>query len=292
MQDFDYMAPGSVDEAVAYLAEYGERASVLAGGTDVIVQLREGLKQAELVVDIKKIPELNELSWTADGGLYLGACTPCFKIYENAELLQKFPGLADAARIIGGWQIQSRASIGGNLCNSSPAADSVPALIAYDAMAEIAGPTGRRNIPVAEFCTGPGKNVLQTGDLLVAIVLPGEPAKTGCAYQRFIPRNEMDIAVVGVASFVELDDSGNISKARIAMGAVGPTVIQARKAASHLIGKQPSEELFAEAGKLAAEEATPISDMRGTVEFRKNLATVLTKRTLAIAIERATANNG
>lgn len=290
MQDFDYAAPISTNEAVQLLADPAHKAVVLAGGTDILVLLRERRRRATLVVDVKKIAELNELATTAEGGLFLGAAVPCSRIYREAALVEKFPALVDAAKIIGGWQIQSRASVGGNLCNASPAADSIPPLIAYDAFAEIAGLGGRRQMPVAEFCSGIGKNVLARGELLVAIVLPASAPRSGAAYERFIPRNEMDIAVASAASFVQLDAQGNVSKARIVLGAVAPAAVRATEAEAVLIGQPPGETLFAKAGDLAQQAAAPIDDMRGTVEYRKHLCGVLTRRTLAKAVERAQAN--
>ncbi len=290
MKDFEYTAPTGLDEALGLLEKHGPRAKLLAGGTDIIVQLREGLREADVVVDVKKIPELTQMSYSADEGLTLGAAVPCYRIYEQAEVVAAYPGLCDAAHIIGGWQIQSRASVGGNLCNSSPAADSIPPLIAYQAVAQIAGPGGRREVRVAEFCTAPGKNVLQPGELLVALKLPAQPAKSAAAYQRFIPRNEMDIAVVGAASWVQLDDAGEtIQSARIALAAIAPTPVVAQTASDFLSGKPANEKSFAQAGELAKEAASPIDDMRGTTEYRVHLAGVLTKRTLAIAVERAKA---
>ena len=291
MKDFEYAAPTALADAVGLLEKHGPRAKLLAGGTDIIVQLREGLREADVVVDVKKIPELTELAYAADAGLKLGAATPCYKIYEHPEVAKAYPGLCDAAHIIGGWQIQSRASVGGNLCNSSPAADSVPPLIAYQAVAHIAGPGGTRDVPVAEFCTGPGKNVLQPGEMLVSLSLPPQSTNSGCAYQRFIPRNEMDIAVAGAASWVQLDDAGEtIQSARVALAAIAPTPVLAQEAMDFLSGKPASEETFVQAGELAKKAARPISDMRGTDEYRVHLASVLTKRTLAMAVERAKAN--
>ena len=196
MKDFEYQTAATVDEAVSLLAARGERAKVLTGGTDLIVQLREGLREADLVVDVKKIPELMELAYDANSGLRLGAAVPCYRIYNDDEVASAYPALADSARIIGGWQIQSRASIGGNLCNSSPAADSIPTLIAYDVTCHLAGPQGRRTICVAQFCTAPGKNVLARGEIVTTLAFPPPAAHSGAAYLRFIPRNEMDIAVV------------------------------------------------------------------------------------------------
>ena len=207
MIDFEYAAPVDLDDAVGLLAKAGDRAQLLAGGTDIIVQLREGLCSADLVIDVKKIPELSKLEFSPKTGLQLGASVPCWRIFEDATIAGAYPALAQAVRIIGGWQIQSRASVGGNLCNSSPAADAIPPLIAHGAAAHLAGPDGRRTVPVVDFCTGPGKNVMQKGELLVAITLPPPQTGSGSAYQRFIPRNEMDIAVVGVGSWIQFDKS-------------------------------------------------------------------------------------
>ncbi|HQU46908.1 MAG TPA: xanthine dehydrogenase family protein subunit M, partial [Pirellulales bacterium] len=251
MKDFEYAAAASVDEAVSLLAARGDRAKLLAGGTDIIVQLREGLREADLVLDIKKIPELMELSFSRERGLRLGGGVPCCKIYENEAVKAAYPALADSARIIGGWQIQSRASIGGNLCNSSPAADSIPSLIALDAVCRIAGPGGRRSLPVAQFCTAPGKNVLQRGEFLVSLDFPPPQPHSGSRYLRFIPRNEMDIAVVGVGAWLRLDASGkNIDEARLGIAAVAPTPLAATEAASWLAGKPATLESFTEAGRL------------------------------------------
>jgi carbon-monoxide dehydrogenase medium subunit len=286
--EFEYAAPADLNEAVGLLAKAGERAQLLAGGTDIIVQLREGLRRADLVIDVKKIPELSRLEFLPETGLQLGASVPCWQIYEDAKIAAAYPALAQAVSMIGGWQIQSRASVGGNLCNSSPAADSIPALIALGATAHLAGPNGRRTVPVAEFCTGPGRNVVQKDELLVAITLPPSHAGSGSAYQRFTPRNEMDIAVVGVGSWIQLDESRQrIEAARIALGAVGPTPMFAQQASEFLTGKEANDELFAEAGELAKQVATPISDMRGPAEFRMQLVGVLTRRTLAAAVEHA-----
>lgn len=290
MKNFEYAAPTAIEDAVGLLQRHGPRAKLLAGGTDIIVQLREGLREADVVVDVKKIGELTKLSYSRDAGLLLGAAVPCYQLYDNAEVAAVYPGLCDAAHIIGGWQIQSRASIGGNLCNSSPAADSIPALISYDAVAVIAGGSGRREVPVSQFCTGPGINVLQAGELLVALKLPPQSDHSGGAYQRFIPRNEMDIAVASAGCWVQLDAAGaKIEKARIALGAVAATPVVAQAACDFLVGQAASEEIFAQAGELAKAVAKPINDMRGTVEYRVHLIGVLTKRVLALAVERALA---
>lgn len=291
MKDFRYAAPTSVAEAAKLLAGANGSAKILAGGTDILVQLREGMKDADLVVDVKKIPELSELAYSSAKGLRLGASVPCYRIYEHPDLPRAYGALVDAARIVGGWQIQSRASVGGNLCNSSPAADTIPALIAHHAYAEIVGPTGHRNVAIENFCKGPGKNVLQPGELVVAIVFPPVLPHSGSAYERFIPRNEMDIAVVGAASKVQLTKTlDKIEFARVAVGAVAPTPKFCQEASEWLAGKPLTEETYAQAGELAKKVASPITDMRGTTEYRVHLVGVLVKRTLAKAVERAGGN--
>lgn len=288
MNNFDYAAPTTLDEATALLAASHGTARILAGGTDLIVQLREHLREADLVIDIKHISELTQCL-VADGqGLRLGAAVPCYQVYENEQFARNYPALADAARIIGGWQIQSRASVGGNLCNSSPAGDSIAPLIALGVLCVIASPGATRRVAAEEFCTAPGKNDLRKGELLSTLVFPAPKPNSGSAYQRFIPRNEMDIAVAGVASWVRLDESrSTIVDARIALSAVAPTPKLATEASAWLAGKPATAETFAEAGQLARKAASPISDMRGTAEFRTHLVGVLTHRTLATATQRA-----
>lgn len=293
MKDFSYAAAATVDEAVSLLAAGGPRARVLAGGTDIIVQLREGLREADLLVDVKKVPELVAFDFSPQRGLKLGAAVPCYRIYGDAQLNAAYPAVCDAARIIGGWQIQSRASIGGNLCNSSPAADSTPALIVHDATAHIAGPAGTRSVKVVDFCTAPGRNVLDRGEFLVGLEFPAPAAHASSHYLRFIPRNEMDIAVVGAGAWLKLDSSGKtIESARIALGAVAPRPVLAAEASDWLTGKPANEESFAQAGELARKVATPIDDKRGTAEYRVHLVGVLVRRALVGALERARGSNG
>ena len=288
MRSFEYEAPASLAEATALLAGAKGTARVLAGGTDLVVQLREQIRDADLVVDVKKIPELMELTYSPQQGLRLGASVPCYRLYENPELVAAYPALTDAAHIVGGWQIQSRASIGGNLCTSSPAGDTITTLIALDARCLIFGPSGTREVAAADFCTAPGKNVLQKGEILTTIVFPAPGHHAGSAYLRFIPRNEMDIAVAGVTSWIRLDEARKtITAARVAIAAVAPTPRFAAEASDWLVGKPATEETFTHAGELARKVASPISDMRGTAEFRTHLVGVLTKRTLLQAAERA-----
>ncbi len=287
MRDFEYEAPTSLAEAVRVLSQHNGSARPLAGGTDLIDQIRTGRLQPQVVVDLKKIAELNVLENSATG-LRLGAAVPCYRIYGDAGICAAYAALADSARIIGGVQIQSRATVGGNLCNSGPAADSTPSLIALGAVAVIAGPNGRREVPVESFCTGPGKNLLTTGEFLVELKLPTRPAHSGSHYRRFIPRNEMDIAVVGVAASVVLDAKcETFVSARIALGAVGPTPIFAKDASALLAGKSVNEETIGRAADAARAVATPIDDMRGTKEFRAHVTGVLTRRVIEEAVKRA-----
>ena len=292
MKWIDFTSPTTLDEAVRLLSEHGEKARIMAGGTDLIVQLRvapERVGNADLVIDGKGILELNEISCSKEGGLTLGAAVPCYKIYQNHTIAKTYPGLIDSASLIGGIQIQGRASIGGNLCNGTPSADSIPALIAHSVVCKIVGPGGTREVDVEDFCTGPGKTVLEPSELLISLHFPTPPKGFGARYIRFIPRNEMDIAVVGVGASVQLDENNSVIKsARVALASVGPTPILVNEAASALIGKSPEDaSAIAKAGQAAKSAATPINDMRGTIEYRKHLCDVLTQRALNAAITRA-----
>jgi carbon-monoxide dehydrogenase medium subunit len=285
---FDYVAPTSLSEAVSLLEQKGERARVLSGGTDLIVQVRENKLDLDLIVDGKKIAELMEMSFDPQSGLTLGASVPCHRFYEDAEISKLYPGLNDAAFLIGGIQIQNRASFGGNLCNSSPAADSIPALIAHSAVCRIAGPGGTRTVPVEDFCTAPGKNVLGPNELLVSFRVPPPPKHFGAHYLRFIPRNEMDIAVVGCGASLELDSGRRtVKKARVSLGAVAPTPLLVQEAAAALEGRELDDGVIEKAAAAARAAARPISDMRGTAEYRLHLAGVLTRRALKKSLERA-----
>ena len=286
MKPFDFARPGSVKEAVDLLAQHGDRARVLAGGTDLLVQLRAGVREAGLVVDVKEIPALNEISYDSGSGLTLGAAVPCFRIYQHADIRQAYPGLIDVASLIGGTQIQGRASLGGNLCNSAPSADALPMLIALEATCRIESAGGSRDVAVEDFCTGPGKNVLQPGELLVSFHIPPPKPHSGAHYLRFIPRNEMDIAVAGAGVSVVLSN-GNVESARVALAAVAPTPLFVKEAGDALAGQLANAESVQRAADAAKAAAKPITDMRGTVEYRKHLCEVLTRRALNVAIERA-----
>lgn len=286
MQAIKYAAPTSIADAVEILDQHGAQARMLAGGTDLIVQVREWARDVSVFVDAKHIPELVEISVAADGSLTLGAAVPCYHIYADETVKSSFPGLVDAASIIGGTGIQGRASMGGNLCNAGPAADSTPPLIIYSATCNIAGPGGMRTVPVEDFCTGPGRSVLADTELLVSLTIPAQPANSGAFYLRFIPRNEMDIAVVSAGAWVQLD-GGVISAARIALGAVAPTPLYVTEAGAALIGQVADEAAYELAAEHSIAAAVPITDMRGTIEYRKHLSGVLTKRALRGAVARA-----
>lgn len=288
MQNFDYAAPRSVPETTALLSQNGIQARILAGGTDLLVQLREQRRSADLVVDIKYVPEANQLAYDTQTGLTIGAAVACARIYDDPTVRALYPGLVDAAALIGGVQIQMRATMGGNIANASPAADSIPALIVHEAQAEIAGPQGARRVPVESLFVGPGRTNLQPGEFLVRLFIPPPRPGFGAAYLRFIPRNEMDIAVVGAGASVILDDSGTIFRAgRVALGAVAPTPLLVREAGDALIGQPVSDEVIESAAQLAAAAARPINDIRGTIAQRKHLSAVLTRRALLKAVARA-----
>ena len=288
MEAIDFATPTTVDEAVQLMASKGDRARMMAGGTDILVQLRAGRRSLDLVVDAKGIPELNEISYDPQSGLTLGAAVPCYLIYQNETVASAYPGLIDCASLIGGIQIQGRASIGGNLCNAAPSGDSIPAMIALGGVANIAGPNGTRQVATEDFCTGPGRSVLEDGEILVSIHMPPPPAHSGANYLRFIPRNEMDIAVAGVGTSVVLDASGqNFVSGRISLASVAPTPVFCKDAGESLAGKPVSEATIQEASEKAMADAVPINDMRGTIRQRVHLVGVLTRRTLNNAVERA-----
>ena len=288
MQAFEYVAPATIQEAVSLLAGSGDRGRPLAGGTDLIVQMRAGALDVSRVIDVKKIPELNAITYRPGEGLTLGAAVPCHRIVQHPDIVKVYPGLVDAAALIGGTAIQGRATIGGNLCNAAPSGDSIPAMIVLEATCNIFGPSGMRTIPVERFCTGPGRNALARDELLVSIHFPPPLAHSGACYLRFIPRHEMDIAVVGVGASVVLGaDRASIMTARIALGAVGPTPLYVESAGAMLRGKAPSEEILAAAAGVAQEAARPITDVRGTEAQRRHLVGVLTRRALHGAVERA-----
>jgi carbon-monoxide dehydrogenase medium subunit len=281
-----YEAPETVEGAVALLAGATGEARVLAGGTDLLVQMRADLIDPAMIVDIKKIAETRRVS-EEQGGWRIGAAVTGAELKENAALKKAWPGVVEAANLIGSTQVQGRATLGGNLCNGSPAADSVPALIAAGAVATVAGPQGRRDIPVEDVMLGPRKLALTRGEFIVSFLLPPRPSRSSDAYLRFIPRTEMDIAVVGAGVSVTIDSGGTITAARVSLGAVAPRVLLVREAATAIVGSRLEREAQDRLEAAARAVCTPIDDKRGTVEFRVQVAGVLTRRAALIALDRA-----
>ena len=284
-----FCAPQTIDEAVALLA--AQRGSfALGGGTDLLVQMRSRAKDPRAIIDLKRIAGMQGVEITATGA-HIGAATSCHTLGSNAELARIWPGLMEAATLIGSKQVQGRASLGGNLCNASPAADSVPALVVNRATAQIAGPDGTRSVAVEDFCTAPGQTVLGAGELVHALLLPLPAARSADAYLRFIPRSEMGIAVVGAAVSLTLDGSGRCVAARVALGAVAPTVLLVPAAAAALVGSSLEGEALAACVAAVRAAARPITDRRGTADFRRHVAGVLVRRAIAIAARRVAARS-
>jgi carbon-monoxide dehydrogenase medium subunit len=287
MHNFKFAAPTDLKEAVGLKALHKSTASFLAGGTDLLVFMRAGRKRPEWVIDVKKIPELNEMT-VSKQGLTLGASVSCRDIYTNPHIARQYPAIADCTSLIGGIQVQGRATVGGNLCNAAPSADIVPTLIALNAIAHVASKRGRRQIPVAEFCTAPGRTVLEDDEILVSIGVPAPAANSGARFLRFIPRNEMDIAEANAAAWVQLDEAQKTFECvRIAIGAVAPRPLYVAEAGAALEGMKINEDSIRRAGQIARAAASPIEDMRGTVQHRLQLVEVLTQRALNGAIARA-----
>ena len=285
----EYKAPGSIDEAVTLLAQASGSAQILAGGTDLLVQIRAGFTKPSLVVDVKNIPELQTISLD-DDGVRIGAAVSGAELGENDAVKAAWPGLVEATELIGSTQIQGRASLGGNLCNASPAADTVPALVAASAICLIAGPDGQREAPVEQIVTGPGQTSLKNGEFVVQFQLPKKLPRSADAYLRFIPRTEMDIAVVGAGVNLTLDEKGICHQARVALGAVAPTVLLVEAGAKALIGSTLDDAALDKLRAAASAACNPIDDKRGTVEFRVDVAGVLAKRAALIAQQRAEMN--
>ncbi len=281
-----YEAPKTLEQAIALLSGANGRARVLAGGTDLLIQMRSGRAEPELLVDIKAIPEMRSIVAEA-GGYRIGAAVTCMELIENEAFARGWPGIVDGVRLIGSIQVKGRATMGGNLCNASPAADSVPALIAAGAVACIAGPKGRREALVEDFATGPGKTSLASGELVASFLLPLRAPHSGDAYLRFTPRTEMDIAVVGAAVNLTLDDKGVCSRARVSLGAVAERALLVPEAAAALIGTRVDEAALKCLAAAASAACRPIDDKRGTKEFRIKVAAVMAQRAAEIATERA-----
>jgi aerobic carbon-monoxide dehydrogenase medium subunit len=284
-----YEAPRTTKEAVGLMAKAKGNAFVLAGGTDLLVRMKGGFIEPDLVVDIKRIDSMQTVK-RAGGGFRIGAAVSSAELGENAALKKAWPGVVEAACLIGSYQIQGRCTIVGNLCNASPAADSVPAMVVAGASAVVVGPKGKRTIPVEDVVTGPAKTSLKKGEIVEAILLPKPPPRTGDAYLRFIPRTEMDIAVVSAGVCLTLGKKGTVKKARVALGAVAPTVVLVEEAAEALIGTKLDDDALAALASACEAACKPIDDRRGTIEFRTDVAGVLARRAAAIAYQRAGGN--
>jgi aerobic carbon-monoxide dehydrogenase medium subunit len=289
MTDLRYLAPDTLDEAIKAFAAAGSAARILAGGTDLLVQMRSGAVKPGVIVDIKKIAEMTAIERTADGGFRIGAAVPGAVLAEHPQFGKAWPGVLEAINLIGSTQVQGRASAGGNLCNGSPAGDSVPALVAADAIAILQGPNGRRELPVEKVPAGPGRTNLLPGEILVSFTFPPRPPGSSDAYLRMIPRTEMDIAVVGVGVSLTLQ-GGVCTAARVGLGAVAPTVLLVEDAAKALIGSKLDEAALNAAAAACSAACRPIDDKRGTIIYRTKVAGVLLKRTVAIAARRAGGN--
>ena len=285
MSETTYEAPATLADAVALLAR-GGTARVLAGGTDLLVQMRGGRVRPECLVDIKGIPELRTLA-ADNGGFRVGAAVTCMELIEHAAFCAAWPGVADAVKLIGSVQVKGRATLGGNLCNASPAADSVPALIAADAVAKIAGPGGTREERVENFAVGPGRTCLAPGEILAWFRFPARAPRSGDAYLRFTPRTEMDIAVVGVGVNLALDERGICTSARVSLGAVAERALLVPEAAQALVGTAVDAPALERLAAAASAACRPIDDKRGTRVFRTRIAGVLARRAAAVALDRA-----
>jgi len=282
----DYRSPGTVKEAVELLTAHNGAGQVLAGGTDLLVKLRAGFVDPKLVVDVKSIPQLRGIA-VDSGGFRIGAATSCAEIGEHAPLVAAWPGVVEALHLIGSTQIQGRATPGGNLCNASPAADSVPAMIAAGAICQVAGPAGEREVRVEDIVTAPGRTSLARGEFVVNFKLPKPRSRSGDAYLRLIPRTEMDIAVVGVGVALTLDENGVCTHARVGLGAVAPTPLLVAEGAKALIGTRVEGKALDALAAAASSACKPIDDKRGTVSYRVKVAGVLARRAALVALERA-----
>ena len=289
MTEIRYLAPQTLDEAIGAFAAAGSAGRILAGGTDLLVQMRAGVVRPGLIVDIKKISEMTGIEETADGGFRIGAAASGMALAEHPRFGKVWPGVLEAINLIGSKQVQGRASAGGNLCNGSPAGDSVPAMVAAGAVVTLQGPEGRRELAVEQVPAGPGRTNLKPGEILVGFTLPPRPAGSSDAYLRMIPRTEMDIAVVGVGVSLTLQ-GGVCTKARVGLGAVAPTVLLVEPAASALIGSRLEDAALEKAARACSAACRPIDDKRGTIVYRTKVAGVLLKRTAAIAARRAGGN--
>jgi CO/xanthine dehydrogenase FAD-binding subunit len=286
MKKFEYKTPVTLEDALNLMDRYQSELSVLAGGTDLIVQMKNGQSRPLVVMDVKKIPELNRLEWEEVDGIHIGAAVPLSRLAVFPTMVEKFGIFARACALIGSVQIRNRATMGGNICNAAPSADTPPPLLCLGAKAVLASLRNTRTIPLEDFFIGPGETVLHPDELLVEIFIPIPPLPSSGCYLRHTPRAEMDIAVVGVGSFLVLSPQGDIvQEARIALGAVAPTPVRALQAEAVLKGKHPTKASIEEAAEKVLEAIKPISDLRGSADYRTHLAKVLTRRTLTSACE-------
>jgi carbon-monoxide dehydrogenase medium subunit len=283
---FELAVPGSVDECLQILAKRGPDTKVVAGGTDLLPQLKNGVLKPGWVVDLSAVAELRTISDAPDGGLRIGASVTARELELDARVRSRFAALAESAAMVGSVQVRNLATLGGNLCNAAPSADMAPPLLALDAEAVIAGPSGQRRVSMASFFLGVRRTVLAPGELLLEIVIPAQGAQSGGNYLRHTPRRELDIAVVGVASQVTLT-GGKCTTARIALAAVAPVPLRATDAEQALVGQPLTPQQIERAAELASGAARPIDDHRGSIEFRNHLVRVLTRRTLTTALQRA-----
>jgi carbon-monoxide dehydrogenase medium subunit len=292
LRPFDYYSPATVEEAVALLRELGEFARPIAGGTDLVVQMKEGRTRfhyPDMVVNLSGISGLKGIEYGEAEGLRIGAAATMADVADNAAVRERFPALAEGAGVVGSRQTMNMGTIGGNVCNAAPSADTAPPLLIYDAEVVIVGREGRRSAPLSKLFAGPGATTLEHGEVLAELRLPTPPKGTGAAYKRHTPRKQMDIAVVGVGALLTLDGD-RVSRARIALGAVAPTPVRAGAAEAVLEGNALSDDLIAKAAEAAAAESSPISDIRATADYRRHLVRVMTERMLRLAAERARGN--
>ncbi len=280
MPEFRYKIPRSLKETLRLLEKEKAGAKVLAGGTDLVLQMKQGLVIPSLVIDVKKVRELNRLDWDQKDGLRIGAAVSISKLLTYEILHSEFSILAQAIRVIGSRQIKNRASVGGNICNGAPSADAAPALLCLGASVVLASGDRARTLSIAEFFKGPGETAVGNDEVLVEIRVPNPPAFSSGCYLRHTTREEMDIAIVGVGSFLILSPEKKVQEARIALGAVAPTPVRARQAESALVGQTVTESIIEAAAEMAATEAKPISDVRGSADYRREIVKVLTRRTL------------
>ena len=281
-----YQTPSTTKEAATFIKRAKGKAFVLAGGTDLMVRMKSGFIEPDLVVDIKQISAMQSITKSATG-FRIGAAVSAAEMGENTALKKAWPGVVESANLIGSDQIQNRCTIAGNLCNASPAADAVPALIAAGAKANVVGPQRRRTVAVEKIITSPGKTSLSKGEIVESITLPKRAPRSGDAYLRFIPRSEMDIAVVGAGVNLVLDSNSMVKSARVALGAVAPTPLLVPDAAKAIIGTKLNKAALTKLADACSAACSPIDDKRGTVEFRTEVAGVLARRAARIAYKRA-----